>query len=86
MIVRKEVMSFSDSCIVTIPHQMKIRPVGSGITITNPGQIDLSIAAATMATLAATQYKYDLEVTFTASGKKRTILSGFFTVIAQTTT
>lgn len=76
---KMQIKTLSDTVAVTLT-------VGSGITITNPGQIDLSVAAATMATLAPTQYKYDLEVTFTASGKKRTILSGFFTVTAQTTT
>lgn len=65
---------------------LKTLAVGSGITITNPGSIQLSIAKAETAAWVPTSYEYDLEVTYTSNGKTRTILSDLFTVTKQRTT
>lgn len=59
--------------------------VGSGITITNPGTIALYASKTTMAGLSAVDYRYDLQVTFTASGNQRTLLTGTFTVMLDIT-
>ena len=60
--------------------------VGDGLTITNPGTITISIPKADMADLVPTTYKYDMQVTFTSTGKQRTLLAGLFNVTAETTT
>lgn len=59
---------------------------GTGITITNPGSLTLTIAKADMALLPATSYRYDLQVTLTATSEQRTLLAGIFNVNAETTT
>lgn len=64
---------------------IKALTVGSGITITNPGVLLLTISKADMAAMSATVYVYDLQVTFTATGLERTILAGLFIVTAQRT-
>lgn len=60
--------------------------VGSGITLPAAGQIVVSISAVTMATLAPLDYRYDLQVTFNATSKTRTLMRGLFSVTAQITT
>lgn len=59
--------------------------VGSGIEITNPGVIVVTISKTTLANIAASDYSYDIEVTLTSTGRARTVVSGTFSVVQDIT-
>lgn len=57
---------------------------GSGITLTSPGQVSITVPAATMSTLPAGRWVYDIE--FTSPGNEVTrLLEGRFIVSAEVT-
>jgi len=58
--------------------------VGAGLTIAT-GLVSIAITKTVLAAATATDFQYDLEVTFTATGKKRTVISGEFSIPADIT-
>jgi len=57
---------------------------GNGITLTNPGQVSVTVPASTMSTIPAGRWVYDIE--FTSPGNEVTrLLEGRFIVTAEVT-